>query len=69
MTDQVGQVLHEDGDPGPVKVLVCAMNEEGKVVASLRVDPIDAVVETARGVMLAVSPVVQNHLVHARPRG
>lgn len=69
MTEQMGQV---DGGTGeetlPRKVLVCAMNDEGRVVASLRVDPVADQVETARSVMLAVSPVVQDHLVTPQPR-
>lgn len=69
MTDQAERI---DGGTGgetlPRKVLVCAMNDEGRVVASLRVDPVADQVETARNVMLAVSPVVQDHLVTPQPR-
>jgi hypothetical protein len=56
------------GEGLPQKVLVCAMNDEGRVVASIRVDPVADQVETARNVMLAVSPVVQDHLVTPQPR-
>lgn len=69
MTDQLEQVGGGAGEEAlPRKVLVCAMNEEGRVVASLRVDPVAEQVETARNVMLAVSPVVQDHLVTPQPR-
>ncbi len=49
--------------PDDTKVLLCAMNEEGLVVASMRVSPTDQAVEAARNVMLAVSPVVHEKLV------
>ena len=69
MTDHVEQVGGGAGEETlPRKVLVCAMNEEGRVVASLRVDPVAEQVETARNVMLAVSPVVQDHLVTPQSR-
>ena len=72
MTDQVGRGDSGEGGGEPPqkarKVLVCAMNDEGRVVASLRVDPVAEQVETARNVMLAVSPVVQDHLVIPQSR-
>ena len=61
MTEQ-DDSLNSNG-PGEPKVLVCALNEEGRVIASMRVDPLEEKVEAARDVMAVVSPLVKEKIV------